>query len=109
MRKTNEEKVKIVNDVFTKNNATFNEMDCFWMVAIVDKWQDQGYKIGFEEAAQFPFAENNRDLIAKNGITKTIKAMARMKLIGEVKPMQRNQICHCKSGLKFKKCCLDKS
>lgn len=105
-----EEKIMTVTTIFDQKNATYTPDDVLLLIAIVDKWNGRGYEIGIAETAHFLFNKRNIELIIRNGMTKTIKAMSLMKLgmIKRGKTTGRNEKCPCGSGSKFKKCCINK-
>ena len=107
---TNEEKVNEVQDVFIQKKAKYKQDDVFMAVAIVDKWNKKGYKVGYREAANFLFNKRNIELVITQGLTKTIKAMSLMNL-GPVRKgtvIPRNSKCPCGTELKYKNCCINK-
>lgn len=90
----------------------YTNEDILKIIAITDGFNARGYKLSYKEVAEFIANKRNRELIEKDGLTKTLEAMPNMRL-GTIRrdapKINRNSKCPCGSGNKFKKCCINKS
>jgi hypothetical protein len=101
---------KEIGEIFAVAGYKYDSKDVLLLIAVTDQFNRSGYKLGYIEVAKFVTNKKNKSLVEKDGLTKTIEAMASMRL-GTIKrnPVPgRNEKCTCGSGKKFKKCCINK-
>ena len=99
---------KQIGEVFATARISYSDKDVLLLIAVTKQFNRSGYKLGFLEVAKFVTNQKNKGLIEKDGLTKTIEAMAHMRLgtITKEKEPRRNEKCPCGSGIKYKRCCL---
>lgn len=102
---TQEEIFKSVSEIIGAAGVKYTNEDIYLVMGCVEQFKRSGYKFTFEEIATFLVSEKNMEMIEKEGLTKTILAMSRMKLgtIRVPKRPGRNDPCPC-GKMKFKKC-----
>lgn len=102
--------IKQIREIFGNAGIKHSDNDIRLMIATTNQFNRAGYKLTYNEVANFLCNDKNRKLIEKDGISRTIEAMASMRL-GTIKrdaKIGRNEICPCGSGKKYKKCCIKK-
>lgn len=104
--------IKQVGEIFGNAGVSYSEHDVRLLIAVANQFNRAGYKLTYNECAKFLMNKKNRKLIEKDGLTKTIQAMASMRLgtITRDSPkIGRNDKCTCGSVKKYKHCCINKS
>lgn len=104
--------VKQLGDIIADAGISYDPKDILILIEVTNRFNRSGYKLTYNEVAKFLVNDKNKKMIESEGLTKTIEAMANMRLgtITRSEPKTgRNDKCICGSGAKYKKCCLNKS
>ena len=99
-----------LSDIIGGAGISYDGKDILLIIAVTDQFRRSGYTLTYDEVATFLTNKKNRKMIKEQGLTKTIEAMASMKLgtIKRPKTPGRNEQCPCQSGNKYKRCCISK-
>lgn len=97
-----------LSDIIGGAGISYDGKDILLIIAVTDQFKRSGYRLTYDEVATFLTNKKNRKMIDEQGLTKTIEAMASMKLGTIRRPNLpgRNEPCPCKSGKKYKRCCI---
>ena len=104
------EKANKVAEIFVNEGIKNPERVEVWKtVALAEALRPKGYSL--EMVAKFMVNEKNIEMIKSQGLSKVISAALKAKfpnITAKSIKFNRNSHCPCGSGIKFKKCCIQK-